>query len=133
MSKSFFIKFEVPKETADKAYQLVQVSRGSGKIRKGTNETTKAVERGIAKLVIIAEDVEPPQVVAHLPLLCEERKIPYLYVASRSELGRAAGLDVNCAVISVLDEGDAAETLKELIKAAENLKKEGVKRIEQQG
>jgi len=55
---------------AEKTYQLVQIARDSGKLRKGTNETTKAIERGIAKLVVIAEDVEPPQVVAHLPILC---------------------------------------------------------------
>ncbi|MEM3607101.1 MAG: ribosomal L7Ae/L30e/S12e/Gadd45 family protein, partial [Candidatus Bathyarchaeia archaeon] len=75
MSKPFYVKFNVPKEVADKAYQLVQASRGTGKIKKGTNETTKSIERGLAKLVLIAEDVDPPQIVAHLPLLCEERKI----------------------------------------------------------
>lgn len=131
MSKPFYVKFEVPKEVADKAYQLVQISRDSGKIRKGTNETTKAVERGVAKLVIIAEDVDPPQVVAHLPLLCEERKVPYLYVPSKSELGSAAGLEVSCAAVSILDGGDAAETLKELVEKANSLRGEGVK-VEQQ-
>ena len=60
MPKAFYAKFEVPKEIAEKAYQLVQVARDSGKLRKGTNETTKAVGRGIAKLVLIAEDVDPP-------------------------------------------------------------------------
>ena len=133
MSKPFYVRFEVPKEVADKAYQLVQLSRDSGKIRKGTNETTKAVERGAAKLVVIAEDVDPPQVVAHLPLLCEERRVPYLYVPSKSDLGSAAGLEVGCAAVSILDEGDAAETLKELVDVANRLRGEGVKKVEQQG
>jgi len=78
--KSVYVRFQVPKEAVDKTYQLLQVAKDTGKLRKGTNESTKAIERGIAKLVVIAEDVEPPQVVAHLPILCEERKIPYLYV-----------------------------------------------------
>jgi large subunit ribosomal protein L7Ae len=127
MPKSFYVKFEVPKEMSDKAYQLVQVAKDSGKLRKGTNESTKAIERAVAKLVLIAEDVDPPQVVAHLPILCEERKICYLFVPSKLELGRAAGIDVGCAAITVLDGGEGAKTLKELIDSAEQLKKSGAK------
>jgi large subunit ribosomal protein L7Ae len=123
MPKPFYVKFEVPKEVAEKAYQLVQVARDSGKIKKGTNESTKAVERGLAKLVLIAEDVEPPQVVAHLPILCEERKIPYLFVPSKIDLGRSAGIDVGSAAISVIDVGEATETLKELTQVSEQLRK----------
>jgi large subunit ribosomal protein L7Ae len=127
MPKSFYIKFEVPKELADKAYQVIQVARDSGKVRKGTNESTKAVERAVAKLVVIAEDVDPPQVVAHLPILCDERKIPYLFVPSKLELGHAAGIDVGCAAVSVLDGGEGAKTLKELTDAMDQLKKGGAK------
>jgi len=125
MPKAFYVKFQVPKDVADKAYQVVQVSRDSGKIRKGTNESTKAIERGIAKLTLIAEDVEPPQVVAHLPILCEERKARYLYVPSKLELGKSAGLDVGCAAISIVDAGEASDSLKELMESAENLRKSG--------
>jgi large subunit ribosomal protein L7Ae len=127
MPKSFYVKFEVPKEMSDKAYQLVQIAKDSGKLRKGTNESTKAIERAVAKLVLIAEDVDPPQVVAHLPILCEERKISYLFVPSKLELGRAAGIDVGCAAISVLDGGEGAKTLKELIDSTEQLRKGGAK------
>jgi len=127
MPKSFYVKFEVPKELADKAYQLVQVARDSGKVRKGTNESTKAIERAVAKLVVIAEDVDPPQVVAHLPILCEERKIPFMFVPSKLELGRAAGIDVGCAAVSVLDGGEGAKTLKELTDAIEQMRRSGAK------
>jgi len=127
MPKSFYVKFEVPKELADKAYQLVQIAKDSGKIRKGTNESTKAVERAVAKLVLIAEDVDPPQVVAHLPILCEERKISYLFVPSKLDLGRAAGIDVGCAAISVLEGGEGAKTLKEIIDATDQIRKGGAK------
>ena len=127
MPKSFYVKFEVPKEMVDKAYQVIQVARDSGKVRKGTNESTKAVERAVAKLVVIAEDVDPPQVVAHLPILCDERKIPYLFVPSKLELGRAAGIDVGCAAVSILDGGEGAKTLKELTDATDRMKKAGVK------
>ena len=123
--KSVYVRFQVPKDAADKAYQLLQVAKDTGKLRKGTNESTKAIERGIAKLVLIAEDVEPPQVVAHLPILCDERKIPYLYVPSKLELGKSAGLDVGSAAISVVEPGDGAQSLKELTKVFDNLKKTG--------
>jgi len=125
MPKALYVKFDVPKETAEKAYQLVQVARDSGKLRKGTNETTKAVERGVAKLVLIAEDVDPPQIVAHLPILCDERKIPYLFVPSKLDLGKSSGIDVGSAAISIVEPGDAAGTLAELLKAADHLRKSG--------
>ncbi len=124
--KSVYVRFQVPKEAVDKAYQLLQVAKDTGKLRKGTNESTKAIERGIAKLVVIAEDVEPPQVVAHLPILwCEERKIAYLYVPSKLELGKSAGLDVGSAAISVVEPGDGAQSLKDILKIVENIKKTG--------
>jgi len=123
--KSVYIRFQVPKETVDKIYQLLQVAKDTGKLRKGTNESTKAIERGIAKLVVIAEDVEPPQVVAHLPILCDERKIPYLYVPSKLELGKSAGLDVGSAAISVIEPGEASNSLKDLSNAFDSLRKSG--------
>ncbi len=125
MPKAFYVKFDVPKDIAEKAYQLVQVARDSGKLRKGTNETTKAVERGVAKLVLIAEDVDPPQIVAHLPILCDERKIPYLFVPSKLDLGKSSGIDVGSAAISVVEPGEAAGALAELVKAASDLRKSG--------
>lgn len=124
MSKPFYVKFDVPKELAEAAYEALQIVRDTGKLRRGTNETTKAIERGIAKLVVIAEDVEPPEVVAHLPLLCEERKVPYVYVPSKTQLGTAIGIDVSAASACIIEPGDAAELIKEIIsRAQETMKK----------
>ncbi|MEM0216600.1 MAG: 50S ribosomal protein L7Ae, partial [Candidatus Bathyarchaeia archaeon] len=93
MPKPFYVKFEVPKEVADAAYEALQIAAKTGSVKKGTNETTKAVERGLAKLVVIAEDVDPPEIVAHLPLLCEEKKIPYVFVPSKEKIGSAVGIE----------------------------------------
>jgi len=123
MSKPFYVKFEVSKEVADAAYEALQIAAKTGAVRKGTNETTKAVERGQAKLVVIAEDVDPPEVVAHLPLLCEERKIPYVYVPSKEKLGDAVGIDVPAASACIIAEGDAAGLVKEIIKRVEQIRK----------
>ena len=119
------MKFEVPKEVADAAYEAIQIAARTGKVRRGTNETTKAVERGQAKLVLIAEDVDPPEVVAHLPILCEERKIPYVYVPSKAKLGSAAGIDVPSASVCIIDAGEAADLVNEIIARVESLKKGG--------
>jgi large subunit ribosomal protein L7Ae len=123
MSKPFYVKFEVPKEIADAAYEALQIAAKTGMVRKGTNETTKAVERAQAKLVVIAEDVDPPEVVAHLPLLCEERKIPYVFVPSKEKIGNAIGIDVSAASACIVKEGDAAGLVKEIVTRIETLKR----------
>ena len=120
---SVYVRFEVPEELQQEALALLEKARETGKIKKGTNETTKAVERGLAKLVYIAMDVDPPEIVAHLPLLCEEKNIPYVYVKSKEELGKAAGIDVAAASAAIINEGEAKKDLEELIKKVSALKK----------
>jgi large subunit ribosomal protein L7Ae len=123
MSKPFYVKFEVSKELADAAYEALQIAAKTGAVRKGTNETTKAIERAQARLVVIAEDVQPPEVVAHLPLLCDERKIPYIFVPSKEKIGSAIGIDVSASAASIIKEGDAAGLVKELIARIEQMKR----------
>lgn len=123
MSKPFYIKFEVSKEIADAAYEALQIASKTGEVRKGTNETTKAIERAQAKLVVIAEDVDPPEVVAHLPLLSEEKKIPYMFVPSKGKIGEAVGIDVPSASACIVKEGEAAGLVKEIITRVEKLRR----------
>ena len=123
MAKPIYVRFEVPKELADKAYEAVEVARDTGKLRKGTNEATKAIERKHAVLVVIAEDVEPAEIVAHLPPLCDEKGVPYVYVPSKRELGAAAGIDVPSAAIAIAEAGEASSTVKDIIERIKELKK----------
>jgi len=123
--KPFYVRFNVPPELAEKAYKALEVARETGKIKKGTNETTKAVERGYAKLVIIAEDVDPPEIVAHLPLLCEEKKVPYIYVPSKKRLGEAAGIEVQAASAAIIEPGEAQSLVNEIISEVEKLRARG--------
>ncbi len=118
-----YVRFEVPEDLQNEALALLEKARETGKIKKGTNETTKAVERGLAKLVYIAMDVDPPEIVAHLPLLCEEKNIPYVYVKSKEQLGKAAGIEVAAASACIIDEGDAKRELAELVKKLSGLRK----------
>jgi large subunit ribosomal protein L7Ae len=113
--KPSYVKFEVPKDLVPKILELVQMSKSTGgKLRKGVNETTKAVERGEALFVVIAEDVNPPEIVAHLPLLCEDKGIPYAYVPSKEELGKASGLEVSASSVAIVDAGQAKSLLEAL-------------------
>ncbi|WP_175058971.1 50S ribosomal protein L7Ae [Thermococcus sp. 2319x1] len=123
MAKPSYVKFEVPKELAEKALEAVEIARDTGRIRKGTNETTKAVERGQAKLVIIAEDVDPEEIVAHLPPLCEEKEIPYIYVPGKKELGAAAGIEVPAASVAIIEPGKARELVEEIAMKVRELAK----------
>jgi ribosomal protein eL8 len=122
MAKASYVKFEVPQDLADKVLEAVRKAKETGKIKKGTNETTKAVERGQAKLVIIAEDVQPEEIVAHLPLLCDEKKIPYVYVPSKKALGEAAGLQVAAASAAIIEPGEAKDIVDEIIKRVNEIR-----------
>jgi len=122
-SKPFYVKFEVPKEVAEAAYEALKVARETGKIRKGTNETTKTIERGKAKLVLIAENVSPPEVVAHLPLLCDERKAPYVYVPEKQRIGEALGLTVGSAAAAIEETGESEKLVAEIIEKLKGIAK----------
>ena len=123
MAKPLFVTYEAPTELSEKAYLATETARDGGKVRKGSNEVTKLIERGQAKLVVMALDVEPPEILAHLPMLCEEKQIPYTYVPSRDELGRAAGLKVTTAAVAITEIGNKKGSLEEVIKAIEAAKK----------
>ena len=114
-SKPFYVRFEVPKEVAEAAYEALKIAAESGKIRKGTNEATKSIERGRAKLVLVAENVEPPEIVAHIPMLCDERKAPYVYVPEKQRLGEAAGLMVGSAAAAIEEPGEGSELVDEIL------------------
>jgi len=118
-----FIRFSVGKELKEKQLELIEKVKASGKIKIGVNETTKAVERGSAKIIFIAEDVSPQELVMHLPLLCEEKKIPYSYISTKKELGEKTGINVGTASIALIEEGNAKKELEDIIKKVSELKK----------
>jgi len=105
---------EANKEIVDRAYEAVEIAKKTGKIKKGANEVTKIIERGQAKLVLVAADVNPPEVIMHFGPLCKEKKVPCVQVPSKEELGAVAGLNVSTAAIAVVKEGDARDIIKQL-------------------
>lgn len=97
------------------ALTLLERIKDTGKIRRGTNEVTKALERGTALMVFIGGDVSPPEIIRHLPLLAKEKDVAYLEVPSSEILGKSAGLDVPSASIAVADAGSSEAELRSII------------------
>jgi len=110
-----YVKFEVPKELSDKIINAVSVAKDTGRIRKGANEATKSIESGKAKVVVIASDVNPEEIVMHLPILCEEKGVPFVYVPAKLDLGKAIGLNVGCAAIAIEDLGGAKGEIEDVV------------------
>ena len=115
-------KYEINKDVSEKALEAIEIARKSGKLKKGANEVTKVIERNQAKLVIIANDTQPEEVVMHLPILCEEKNIPCVGVSAKTELGAAAGLSLPCSSIAIVQEGDAKDLINDIIKRTIGIK-----------
>ncbi|MCH2648385.1 MAG: ribosomal L7Ae/L30e/S12e/Gadd45 family protein [Candidatus Poseidoniaceae archaeon] len=118
------MRFETPTEVSDKIYEMIQ-SNSNGRIKKGSNEVTKTAERGTAQFIVLAEDVNPPELLAHIPLICEEKGIPYGYVPSQEFLANEAGLPngVKTASIAIMEINKGAqEKYQEVVELINGLK-----------
>ena len=120
-----YIKFKIPdklKTQIKNALSDIADARDS-KIRKGMNEVTKSIERSQAKIVVMAEDVSPPEILYHVPLLCEEKNIPYAYLSTKKNLGNAVKLNIGASAIAVENAGSGNEkALADLLKQIEAIK-----------
>jgi len=91
-------------------YNIVEKARKTGKIDKGVNEVTKAVEKSTAKAVFYAANVDPKEITQHLPILCKEKNIPCFDVDDKKKLGLAVGIPVSCAAVAIIELGDVKPT-----------------------
>jgi len=101
-------------DVTQKVLEAVEVARNTGKIKKGINEATKALERGTAKLVAYAKDVQPAEIILHLPALAKEKGVPCAEISSKEELGTAAGITRGASAVAVIAEGDAKKVIEDL-------------------
>ena len=82
---------------------VVQQAANFKQLKKGANEATKTLNRGISELIVMAADAEPPEILLHLPLLCEDKNVPYVFVPHKQALGRACGVArpvISCSITS---------------------------------
>lgn len=75
-----------------KIMTLVQQAVSYKQLRRGANEATKTLNRGLSEFIVMAADAEPLEILLHLPLLCEDKNVPYVFVRSKQALGRACGV-----------------------------------------
>lgn len=74
---------------------------------------TKTLNRGIAELIILAADTTPLAILLHLPLVAEDKNVAYVYVPSKTALGRACG--VSRAVIAAsITTNDASDLMPQI-------------------
>ena len=120
-----YIDFEVPDALKNSVLDFVKNTvKKNGRIKKGMNESTKSIERGKAKLVVIASDISPAEIVMHLPPIAQEKKIPYVFVTTKSELGKSVGIHTPCSALAILEFDKSLEAdFKEILKQTSNLRK----------
>lgn len=88
-------------------YEIVEKAAKTGKVERGVNEVTKTLERGVAKAVVVAKDVNPKEIVQHLPILAKEKGIKYVEVDSKEKLGISSGISVATSAVAIIKEGEA--------------------------
>ncbi len=118
---SVYVTIDVPADLQEDALEALEVARDTGRVKKGTNETTKAIERGNANLVFVAEDVSPEEIVMHIPELADEKGIPVVFVATQDDVGHAAGLEVGSAAAAIVDTGEAEDDVDDIAGKIEDL------------
>jgi len=111
-----YVDFQTPSELVPQILEMLSVGKDGGKVKKGVNETTKSIERKMAKLVVIAADVTPEELVIHIPMLCKDHGVPYVFVPTKKDLGVATGLGVGTSAVAVENAGSATEKLQDIVK-----------------
>lgn len=91
----------VSDEKAQRILKLVQTMSKSNNIRKGINESTKCLNKSTSLLVVIASDVQPPELTAFLPIICEDKGVSFVHVPSSTALGIACGVQRPVAACTV--------------------------------
>lgn len=84
---------------------------------------TKALNRQEADLIILAADTEPLEILLHLPLVCEEKNVHYVFVPSKIALGHACGVSravIACAILANR-KGELNDQIQNLKTAIESL------------
>lgn len=98
-----------------KLYKVIKKATKSKHLRRGVREVAKAIRKGERGFVVLAGDINPIDVITHLPIYCEENSIPYVYVPEKSILGLSAGSKrpTSCLMVSPRSKDGGAFEYKE--------------------
>jgi len=109
-------------DLAQKILDMVQQATNYKQIKKGANEATKTLNRGLAELIVMAADAEPLEIILHLPLLCEDKNVPYVFVKSKAALGRACGVS-RAVVACSITQSEGSQLNSQIKKLKEEVEK----------
>ncbi|KAJ3036935.1 snoRNA-binding protein [Rhizophlyctis rosea] len=111
------------KKLTKKVYKTVKKAAKGKNVKRGVKEVVKGLRKGSKGVVIIAGDISPLDVISHLPVLCEEASVPYIYVPSKEDLGAAGATKRPTSCVMVVDKKDAdyRETYEEVQKEVAEL------------
>ncbi|CAH6718442.1 H/ACA ribonucleoprotein complex subunit Nhp2p [[Candida] jaroonii] len=84
-----FAKPLAPKKINKKVLKTVKKASKAKHVKRGVKEVVKSLRKGEKGLVIIAGDISPPDVISHIPVLCEDSSVPYVFIPSKEDLGSA--------------------------------------------
>ena len=97
-------------------FKLCEEANKLKKLKKGANETGKSLNRDQAEIVLLAADATPLEIILHLPLLCEDKSVPYIFVPSMVELGQACGTSRNVIACSIIRKNNFDNSMQNEIK-----------------
>ncbi|KAM4057760.1 ribosomal protein [Hirsutella rhossiliensis] len=125
------VPFAVPvadEKGMKKVYKTIRKAAKNGTLKRGVKEVVKALRKSppsapgytsFPGLVVIAGDISPQDVISHLPVLCEDHNVPFIFVTSRAELGASAKTKRPTSVVMIMEKLEAAAKKKQQAKDAD--------------
>ncbi|CAG8434506.1 672_t:CDS:2 [Scutellospora calospora] len=110
---SALIPFASPLATEEFTLELMQIVRKASRrrhCRRGVKEVVKALQKGHEGLVVMAGDISPIDIITHIPILCEDFSVPYVYIPSRADLGFACATKRPTSVVMIVPDLKKEET-----------------------
>lgn len=111
------------KKLSKKLYKCVKKAAKVKNIRRGVKEVQKFINKGEKGIVVLAGDTLPIDVYCHLPVMCEDRNLPYAYIPSKVDLGSSAGSKRPTCVILIKPHEDYQDAYDEVLEEVSSLPK----------
>ena len=109
------------KKMTKKIYKLVKKCAKAKQLRRGVKDVSKALRKKEKGVIFFAGDVSPLDVYSHMPLICEENKIPYCFVPARIDLGLASQTKRACCVVMAKKGAEYADSYAEIKEAVKSM------------
>ncbi|KAG7237511.1 hypothetical protein INR49_032260 [Caranx melampygus] len=111
------------RKLSKKLYKCVKKAAKVKNIRRGVKEVQKFINKGEKGIVVLAGDTLPIDVYCHLPVMCEDRNLPYAYIPSKVDLGSSAGSKRPTCVILIKPHDDYQDAYNECVEEVSSLPK----------